>query len=68
MQSVKRSWAEAWINVAIGYSVNFVANLTVFPMFGYNVTIHDNLIIGVIFTGISVLRSFMIRRIFTKKD
>jgi hypothetical protein len=68
MQSKKRSWKEAWINIFIGYSINFVANLVVFPMFGYNVTIHDNLIIGVIFTFISLARQYVVRRFMNKGD
>lgn len=68
MQSKTRSWKEAWINIAIGYSINFVANLLVFPMFGYNVTVHDNLIIGVIFTFISLARQYIVRRFMNKGD
>jgi hypothetical protein len=67
-QSKRRSWAEAWINIGIGYSVNFVANLVVFPMFGYNVTVRDNIIIGVIYTVISLVRQYVIRRWFAKND
>jgi hypothetical protein len=67
-QSVKRSWAEAWINIGIGYSINFVANLLVFPLFGYNISVQDNIIIGVIYTGISLVRQFVIRRWFNKGD
>lgn len=68
MQSKLRSWKEAWINIFIGYSINFVANLVVFPMFGYNVTVHDNLIIGVIFTFISLARQYVVRRFMNKGD
>lgn len=68
MQSKKRSWKEAWINIAIGYSINFMANLIVFPMFGYNVTVHDNIIIGVIFTFISLARQYVVRRFMNKGD
>lgn len=68
MQSKQRSWKEAWVNIGIGYSINFVANLLVFPMFGYNVTVHDNLIIGVIFTFISLARQYIVRRFMNKGD
>jgi len=67
-QSKKRSWQEAWINIAVGYSINFIANIVVFPMFGYNVSIHDNIIIGIIYTFISLGRQYVIRRWFSKGD
>lgn len=57
-----------WTNIAIGYTINFVANLVVFPMFGYNVSIADNIVIGIIFTGISIVRQYVIRRWFNKGD
>jgi hypothetical protein len=67
-QSKIRSWKEVWTNIAIGYTINFVANLVVFPMFGYNVSIADNIVIGIIFTGISIVRQYVIRRWFNKGD
>lgn len=67
-QSKLRSWKEAWVNIAVGYSVNFVANIVVFPLFGYNVSIHDNIMIGVIYTFISLARQYVIRRWFSKGD
>jgi hypothetical protein len=67
-QSKKRSWAEAWINIFIGYSINFIANLIVFPMFGYNVSVRDNIVIGIIYTGISLVRQYVIRRCMNKGD
>lgn len=67
-QSRLRSWYEAWINIFIGYAVNFVANLLVFPLFGYNISVQDNLIIGVIYTGISLARQYIIRRWMNKGD
>lgn len=67
-QSKERSWKEAFINIAIGYGVNFCANMVVFPLFHYNVSIHDNLVIGVIYTFISLIRQYCIRRWMNKGD
>lgn len=67
-QSKSRSWKEAFTNIAIGYCVNFFANLVVFPMFGYNITIADNIVIGLVFTVISVIRQYVVRRYFNKGD
>lgn len=58
------AFVEAWANVAIGYTINFTANMFVLPLFGFNVTALDALGIGVIFTIISVIRSYFVRRLF----
>jgi len=63
-QSRKGSMIEAWVNVAIGYGINFAANATILPVFGFNITLMQNLQIGVLFTVISVARSYMVRRYF----
>ncbi len=68
MQSKKRSLYEAITNVLVGYIVAVVANLTVLPAFGYQVTIFDGAAIGVIFTIISLIRSYALRRIFNYFD
>lgn len=67
-QSRRRSWAEAWINIFIGYAINFVANMLILPLFGYNITVSDNLMIGVIYTGISLARQYVVRRWMNKGD
>lgn len=67
-QSVKRSWAESWINILVGYWVNFTANLLILPLFGFHITVQDNFLIGAIFTAISLARSFIIRRIMARGD
>ena len=63
-QTRKGSLAESLANIAVGFGINYVANLTVLPLFGYNVTPHDALGIGVVFTGISLARSYVLRRYF----
>jgi len=67
-QSKQRSFVEAWINIAIGFGINFVANMVVFPSMGYKLTVHDGLVVGVIFTLISLVRQYIIRRWMNKKD
>lgn len=58
------SFVEAWVNIAIGFGINFTANLIVLPWFGFNVTATDAFGIGVVFTAISLARSFLLRRAF----
>ena len=63
-QSKQMSLLESLTNVAVGYGVAVSAQILVFPMFGLDVPLSDNLAIGAIFTGISIVRSFTLRRVF----
>ena len=63
MQSKRRSALEAVTNVTVGFLVAVGANLLVLPAFGYEVTIIDSFAIGWVFTVISMLRSYFLRRL-----
>ncbi len=63
-QSKKMSLVESLTNVAVGYAVNVTAQVIVFPWFGWEIPLVSNLMIGGIFTIISIVRSFTLRRIF----
>ena len=63
-QSRKMSGVESLANVAIGYGVATAANIIVLPWFGFNVSLKDGAIIGVVFTAISIVRSYVLRRAF----
>jgi hypothetical protein len=67
MQSRLQSLVEAWVNVLIGFAINMAANIVVLPAFGYNVTVSDAFGIGLVFTVISVARSYALRRWFNSK-
>lgn len=67
MQSKKHSLIESFTNVLIGYIVALLSQLAVFPLFDINVPFTDNLLIGVYFTAISLVRSYVIRRWFNQK-
>lgn len=63
-QTRAQSWLEAFTNVAIGYSVAFVSQLVVFPLVGVQTSIKQNVAIGLAFTAISLVRSYLVRRWF----
>lgn len=63
-QSKLGSLVEACINILIGFWINFTANLLILPLFGFNITVADNLVLGLIYTAISVARSYAVRRWF----
>jgi hypothetical protein len=68
MQTRKRSALEAFSNAVVSYLIAVVANYYILPLFGYLVTTAHSFAIGGMFTGISVIRSYLIRRLFSKGD
>lgn len=65
-QKKSHSAAEALFNTLIGFGISMTANLFVLPIFGYKVGISQAFWIGVIFTGISIVRSYILRRLFNR--
>jgi hypothetical protein len=63
-QTRKGSLAEAAANIAVGFSVNYIANLLIFPLFGMHISLANNFLMGAIYTGISLARSYVLRRWF----
>jgi hypothetical protein len=63
-QSRRMSLVEAIANVAVGYAIAVLTQILVFPLFGLQVSLSDNLAIGAAFTAISLTRSYMLRRLF----
>ena len=67
MQSRRHSFVESVTNVAIGYGVALASQLAIFPVFEIHVPLSDNLLIGAWFTLVSIARSYMVRRWFTRR-
>lgn len=61
------SLIEAGMNILIGYGVALVSQIVVFPWFGIHVPLSTNLWIGLWFTIISLVRSYIIRRWFNAR-
>jgi len=61
------SFIEAIINVIIGFAINYCANMLIFPLFGFHITPGANFAMGCIYTVISVVRSYAIRRWFNAR-
>lgn len=68
MQSKKDSLIESLTSTTIGVIIGIVLNLTILPIFGYPVSLSDSLWISVIFTIVSIIRSYIIRRWFNSKE
>jgi hypothetical protein len=63
-QTRTMSLVESIANVLVGYGVAVTTQMLVFPLFGWQASVQDNLTIGLIFTGVSLVRSFLLRRVF----
>lgn len=66
-QSRLESLVEAVVNILLGFGINFTANLIVLPHFGFDLTPTDAFGIGLVFTAISLARSYLIRRWFNAR-
>lgn len=64
-QSRRESVIEAWVNIVIGFSINFTMNIWLLPlMSGVPVSHEANFWGGWIYTSISIIRQFAVRRWF----
>lgn len=66
-QSRLGSLIEALANIFIGFGINLGANMIVLPWFGFHVSASQAFGIGVVFTVISLVRGYFIRRYFNAK-
>ena len=64
MQTRWQSFLEAVTNIVVGYALAVLTQIIVFPMFGLHASLRENLVIGCFFVGVSLFRSFAIRRLF----
>jgi len=66
MQTRWGSFVEATINIVIGYIIAIAAQIVIFPMFGIYASTRDHLLIGICFTAVSIVRLYLVRRLFNK--
>ena len=63
-QSLVMSLVESVANVVVGYGVAVVTQILIFPIFGLHTTLAQNLKLGLVFTIVSIGRSYALRRFF----
>ena len=68
MQTKKWSMIETLVSVGIGWLIGVILNMLVLPLFDYDVSLTDGVLISIIFTAVSVIRSYIIRRWFNSKE
>ena len=66
MQTKAQSLTEALTNVLTGYIVAIISQMVLFPLVGIECAFTTNLKLGLYFTLISLVRSYVIRRYFNK--
>ena len=64
MQSRWMSFVESMANIAVGYGIAVLTQVIVLPQFGLHASLSENLALGGIFTCVSLVRSFALRRLF----
>jgi len=64
MQSRKASSIETFVNNTSGYMLAIGIQLLVFPFFDIHIDVLDSAILAAFFTSISMIRGYIVRRIF----
>ena len=63
-QSKKASFAESMANTLIGYVINLLVQLAVYPLYGATFTLRQNIELGLVFMAVSIVRGYVLRRSF----
>ena len=64
MQKRVQSLIETVASTAIGFIIAFLAQLIFYPLYGFEVTLSQNLQLTAIFTAISIVRGYYVRCLF----
>lgn len=67
-QSKKSSALEAIINTVIGYGLSVLTYQLVMPLLGYHTSLKENVILVGVFSAISIVRNYSIRRWFARSE
>ena len=61
-QSPRQALTEVWFGILVGLALNTALNWVFLPMLGATLTMADNLALGAIYTAVSIVRGYLIRR------
>lgn len=65
-QSHKHSLYESLINVSIGYVIAIGSQMVILPLYDIHIPTEQNFTMALMFTLISLVRSYILRRWFNK--
>ena len=63
-QARAMSFVESVANVIVSYGLAVVTQILIFPIFGLHTTLAQNLKMGLVFTVVSIARSYVLRQLF----
>jgi len=66
-QSKRSSLLEAVLNTVVGYGISLLAYQYVMPLLGFNTSWSDSVILVAVFSLISIIRNYLIRRVFARR-
>jgi hypothetical protein len=66
MQTKKFSLLESVTQTVAAFMIALITQSIVFPLYGFDAPLRTEIEIALIFTAISIPRSYIIRRIFTR--
>lgn len=61
-QTRREAIIEVWVGILIGFGINWIMNWFLLPMVGAKFTAVENFWLGMIYTLVSVMRGFVVRR------
>jgi hypothetical protein len=64
IQSRRHALLEAAVNTVVGYGLAVLTQMAVFPHYGLSVPFGETLAIGGVFTVLSLVRGYVLRRVF----
>ena len=63
-QTKKKSLIESTVQTLIGLGTSILVQITIYPLMGIPVTFEQNLIITAVFFTVSIVRGYLVRRLF----
>ena len=63
-QSKIESLIESIINTSLGFLVALITQILIYPLFDIDVTMGDQALLALIFTAVSLVRGYIVRRYF----
>ena len=63
-QTKKKSLIESTVQTLIGLVTSILVQITIYPLMGIPVTFEQNLIITAVFFVVSIVRGYLVRRLF----
>lgn len=66
MQNKKQSLIEAIVATIIGLFTSFIIQIFLYPLMGIPISFSQNIIITLVFCLVSIIRGFLVRRMFNR--